>query len=280
MSIPRVIHQMWFDRFVKDNEIVPEKYVRLGYPDGWRNLNTTFQYVLWNGQKIDRLFESEELTPWRSFFHDRRLEHIERCDFARYGIMIVHGGIYVDLDFKCLRSILPLLEQQDGIGLVFEPPEHTNRVYDAVDRRLYNGFMMSAPGHWVWKGFADYIVKNYKPGRGPLANTGPVAFARYAKEIGLMENHPEFFIPTCLIMPLISRGNISSTCNKDVLQSAFALTKWNEGTDWGRLTLDGRNLPMMSYSQKKRIWIIMIVTFLLIIIILIVVLLVYFLKKK
>ena len=41
----------------------------------------------------------------------------------RYMILYCHGGVYVDLDIECFKSIDPLVENK-SFFLGMEPPEH------------------------------------------------------------------------------------------------------------------------------------------------------------
>lgn len=41
--IPRLIHQMWLDKKVKNNSECPKKYSSLGYPQSWKSNNPTFE---------------------------------------------------------------------------------------------------------------------------------------------------------------------------------------------------------------------------------------------
>lgn len=91
-GIPKKIHQMWLDKFVRNNTEYPEKYRNLGYPKSWTDLNPDYEYTLWNWDKVHELFESPELARWRDFYYKRLEHHIEKCDFARYAILYKHGG--------------------------------------------------------------------------------------------------------------------------------------------------------------------------------------------
>jgi mannosyltransferase OCH1-like enzyme len=59
-----------------------------------------FTYVRWNRKTIEDLLDS---TPWRSAF-DSLGHWVEQCDFARYVIVYIYGGIYADMDTTCQQS--------------------------------------------------------------------------------------------------------------------------------------------------------------------------------
>jgi alpha 1,6-mannosyltransferase len=119
-KIPKVINQIWLDKEVDDNEIPPTKYLKLGYPQSWIILNKDFHYKLWNRKKIVALFdEIPEFKPFYKFWLNLA-QHIERCDFSRFMIMFARGGMYCDLDFKCVKDITPLIENKE-LQIFFEP---------------------------------------------------------------------------------------------------------------------------------------------------------------
>lgn len=240
MTIPPVIHQMWIDRHSDTNEQVPTKYTDLGYVQSWATVNPTFEYRFWNGQRVKQLFQHPSLFRWKYFWENTINTTIERCDFARYAIMLVHGGVYADLDFLCLKELGPLLQERE-IGLVWEPIEHGDSE-QGVKRRLYNGFFMSVPGHYVWAQYMDYVMQHYQANRGPIDNTGPNAFAKFAIESGI-DRQTSYFIDTCLVLPVQGAGNrkVSSECRDDPdYKQAYTVTFWDEGTGWHATILEER----------------------------------------
>ena len=64
---------------------------------------------------------------------------VKRADAIRAFIMLVHGGLYLDLDNEC-----------------YVPAEESFKDYDVVLQGtgfegVNNGMMASAPGHPIWK---------------------------------------------------------------------------------------------------------------------------------
>src|SRR5438105_4960637 len=137
MPIPLIFHQMWLDTKSHSN-MEPEKYKVLGYPEVCRQVNKEFKHMFWDYNKLVTLFEDPQLAKYKSFWYNLPKIY-EKCDFARYAIMYLYGGIYLDLDFECYKSFEPLTKDKD-ILLVWEPKEHGNNM-------LYNGFLGSTKGH-------------------------------------------------------------------------------------------------------------------------------------
>jgi hypothetical protein len=108
-QIPFTIHQMWLDPSTDTNSGPSSKYATSHYTISIQNINANFQYTFWNMQKVKELFNDPKLHRWKHFYFHQLNEHIEMCDFARYALLYIHGGIYIDCDFTALQPLDPLL---------------------------------------------------------------------------------------------------------------------------------------------------------------------------
>src|SRR5947209_3295412 len=109
MGIPKLIHHMWLQKGSIDLNEPPERYK--SFVESFHKCNPNFQFVFWNKKKVRELFQqNEQLKPWRHFYFHTLKFHIEKCDFARYALLFVYGGLYVDLDFQCLKPLHKLLK--------------------------------------------------------------------------------------------------------------------------------------------------------------------------
>jgi mannosyltransferase OCH1-like enzyme len=95
--IPRLFHQIWLGR-----EALPAEYGRrraswLEHHPGWE-LRFWTEGNLPGPRELRRVESSERLrTPW------------ERADIFRLEVLWRFGGVYIDADLECLRSIEPLI---------------------------------------------------------------------------------------------------------------------------------------------------------------------------
>jgi inositol phosphorylceramide mannosyltransferase catalytic subunit len=104
--IPRIFHQIWVG-----TERFPEEYTR--HQESWLHHHPDWELRFWTEKNLPapeelRRREASELlrSPW------------ERSDVFRLEVIWRFGGVYVDADFECLRSIEPLIEDADFfIGL-------------------------------------------------------------------------------------------------------------------------------------------------------------------
>lgn len=162
MTIPKIIHSMWYDKIDFDNETPPSKHkVYPIYEMSWRQHHPDYQFHFWNRKKIEELWRRPELAKWKPRF-DSLARLIEKCDYSRYAILYIYGGIYHDLDYLCFKNFDDLLNKP--LLLSREPIEHIGMrnllIRDQVP--IGNCILGSAPNHPFWIELLDYIDKNYK----------------------------------------------------------------------------------------------------------------------
>lgn len=85
---------------------------------------------------------------------------INRAELGRYLVVRHFGGVYVDMDFECLRPIGPLLGDRPAVfGL--EPPSHCARAaihQPALGRLVCNAFLASIPDHPFWSHMLNHLA--------------------------------------------------------------------------------------------------------------------------
>lgn len=234
-TISRTIHQMWFDRTDDTLEEPPAKYTNYkAYMASWSGNHTTYQYIFWNGARLKQLWAEPALARWASFWQSLS-HHIERCDFSRYALMYLRGGIYVDLDYDCLRPLDELIKNRDLL-LFHEVKEHEAAMGCEL---VSNAIMASAPLHPVWPAVMDYIMNNYdrlvKQAIVTTAvhTTGPKALAEAVATTGYKADGDP-----CAVFARRVSGELAAQCHNRPLDAnglpidGYAYTKWNEGTHW------------------------------------------------
>lgn len=148
MKIPKIIHQTW-----KDNKppIELKQFVQ-----SWLKYHPDWEYKLWTDDQ-NRSFIKRNYS-WFLDIYDSYPYNIQRVDAIRYFILLDYGGVYVDLDFECLKSIEPLLRNKDCV-MGLEPSLHCD--LHKVDKIISNAFMASIPNHSFLQGIiADLISYN------------------------------------------------------------------------------------------------------------------------
>ncbi|KAF2868533.1 nucleotide-diphospho-sugar transferase [Massariosphaeria phaeospora] len=97
--IPKIIHQTYI------NESLPEHWK--GPQKSCLDLHTDYEYKLWTDKKSREFIAAE--YPWFLETFDGYKYPIQRADAIRYFVLHHFGGIYIDLDDGCNRSLDPLL---------------------------------------------------------------------------------------------------------------------------------------------------------------------------
>jgi len=94
--IPRIFHQIWLgaDPFPREYE---------AYQQTWLRRHPGWELRFWTEENLPG-----DLT--RKETYERLRRPAERSDLLRFELLARHGGVYLDADFECLRSIEPLLE--------------------------------------------------------------------------------------------------------------------------------------------------------------------------
>eukprot|EP00475_Leptophrys_vorax_P037705 TRINITY_DN6534_c0_g1_i1.p1 TRINITY_DN6534_c0_g1~~TRINITY_DN6534_c0_g1_i1.p1 ORF type:complete len:356 (+),score=77.78 TRINITY_DN6534_c0_g1_i1:795-1862(+) len=150
--IPRIIHQSWKTSQVPNISIADDEYeYNFGqYIQSWSKLNTNWTYMFWTDEDNGHLFRTHpDLQPFRKAFESNRISQISKADFARYAYLYVFGGIYVDLDFECLKPLEDLAEQYPNGFLSPEPELQTMSLY-RKKVVVCNAIMASRAGHPFW----------------------------------------------------------------------------------------------------------------------------------
>jgi hypothetical protein len=141
-TIPKIIHQVWVG-----GSAIPAilKY----YQKTCQDLHPYWEYKLWTDKEVDEWdFENKDL------YNDTR-NYAEKSDILRHQILKDFGGVYLDMDIKCLRPLDPMHYLYDAyFGLEF-PMAHWGRPIIAP------GIMASSPHHKVVTKVLERIRQNW-----------------------------------------------------------------------------------------------------------------------
>lgn len=271
--IPKIIHQVWMDKYEWDNQEPPEKYKARGFPQSWKEQNPDFEYIFWNKRMIYQLFDDPDLQKYKPFFFGRlkKKGHMTQCDFARYIIMFKHGGVYMDLDFKCVKNIGKLIEKRELL-LFWEPKEHGEDYDHGVSPRLCVGFIGSSKGHPFWLEWMDEISNHFSFQKTIHFNTGPTGLSEFFQKKHYHIDHPEWIGNTCDVMANNAWGELSSNCklnysnhSKDwykfhsskagitePFKDIYSYNIWHEGgSGWGKKSIKTFTNQKQNSSQQS-----------------------------
>jgi Glycosyltransferase sugar-binding region containing DXD motif len=131
------------------------------------------RYRLWDGQSLREMiasnFEREVLQAFETL-----VPYSFKSDLARYCLLYLYGGLYVDLGMRCLNPLRP----PPGVGLAsFKDYDLLSPSWVAVA----GGITWATPRRNEFRIAIDYVLENCRNkyyGSNPLYPTGPVVFGR------------------------------------------------------------------------------------------------------
>jgi mannosyltransferase OCH1-like enzyme len=215
LSRKKIIHQIWFD-FREEKDRVgthefPEKYKK--YQQTWLDNNPDWLYVLWDDNMSNQMVEKHFPKLWKVY--SKYPTGVQRCDAFRYCLLYRYGGLYVDMDTKCLKPITPLFSSGPWSkkSLIFFEASNAPSFYKL---KTGNFAMYSLPGNEFWEKLMKEII-NYGTGKwyipfslSVINSAGPGmlewTLEKYNPDIGII---PEKLFPTRIFGSKVEMKNIT-----------------------------------------------------------------------
>lgn len=245
MGIPKILHQMWLAKDGSDVLGPPTKSYQKNTEDLVR-LHPDYEYMWWNNSNTELLFNHPKLQKYKECFVNLK-PHICRCDFGRYALLYLYGGIYFDLDFNFIKHIPDELLNTD-ILLFHEPNfpgnsipvEQLNSGIFQCDRSLANNVLATSRYNDFWLHLMDEVLITYEQQSkenvvictkyGVLNTTGPRILTTKIYEY--IQQYPD--TPHNLITD-------RSLLFNPLAPNSIAFNDWNDGTNWYNTdTLEGQ----------------------------------------
>lgn len=214
-KIPKIIHQVWL------GDSFPEKYIKLR--DEMMEINSNWEYRLWTDKEV-KVFGLKNVELFNNI---RNLG--AKSDILRYEILERIGGLYIDIDFKCVKPFdcLCYLDFFAGNGHVDKP-------------EIINSLIACAPNNkFISKIVSELIKKKYfiDDINGVMNNTGPYFITKNIFDV-LTENDNIVIFPTKYFFPFpaIYRNKVKDSTkswkfiNSFSNENTFAIHLWH--TNW------------------------------------------------
>jgi len=195
IKIPRIIHQIYEDPAGPPANL-------LNIAETWKENHPGWEYLFWNRQKINDFLEStcpDFLDYYRAYPFN-----VQRWDAIRYLILYHIGGMYIDLDYECIRPFDVLLTGSTCC-MGMEPTLH-NLSYYNKPLLVGNALMASVPKHPYMAAIIEDMKTNFKvdyqksDSRQIMETTGPLmvtrVYTRYKKK------EDATLLPADLVAPL------------------------------------------------------------------------------
>jgi hypothetical protein len=165
--IPAILHYCWFGTS-------PEPHAELRTQ--WKVLHPHAEIVRWDESTAptEHPYLAAVLTQgWYS----------KAADFMRLWLMVHHGGIYLDADVECLRSLDPLRTRPFFAGFQRE------RGFDPYE--CVNSAVIGArQGHWVAAELMRRLLERDDGSRSPM-ESGPRLLSGLLVDLGLERSDEE-----------------------------------------------------------------------------------------
>jgi mannosyltransferase OCH1-like enzyme len=177
--IPKIIHQIWFGDQLKR-------------PVNWMKTfsikNPDWKYMLWTEENLPKL-SNQDKFDYILKYGKTNDNYAKLADIARYEILYRYGGIYLDADSECLRSLDPPINNE-----IFS-------VYGGEDAKIISNAIIGCTcNNSIIKETIDHIasLNNSLLSQTPAWKiTGPALWTK------ILSNHPEvkiydsfYFLPT------------------------------------------------------------------------------------
>jgi len=138
-----------------------------------RRLYPRAKYRLWDGNSVREVISGNFEPDVLEAFEMLR-PYAYKCDLARYCLLYLYGGLYVDLGILCTKGLRPPAH----IGVAsFRDCDLHSPCWSATA----NGIIWARPGRREFRIALDYILESCRTkyyGENPLYVTGPVLWGR------------------------------------------------------------------------------------------------------
>jgi len=183
--IPKIIHQIWL------GSELPEKFKPL--VKSWEKMHPHWEYHLWDDEAVKHhQFFSYRLEK----LFEKATNYGMKSDILRIDLLYQYGGVYIDIDFECLKPLDPL--------------HHTPscKFYSALlgkDGVIANAFIGSVPKHIILRALLHKFQRIQQTeclsAQDVMQLTGPYAFTQVINQFIRSPNHNICIYPVNFFYP-------------------------------------------------------------------------------
>lgn len=223
--IPKIIHQTWKTKNI---------------PDEWKDavesckqINKGFKYMLWTDETMDKFVKKNYPNIYKSYKSYKY--QIQRCDVFRYLVLYKYGGIYLDMDIACKKSLNHFLHYDLVLA-------HSSN----IETYFTNSFFMVVPNHPFFKYCIDRLsenINNYQyfgKHLHVMYSTGPAFVTKMVNNYGKIKNS--------YILTKQEFAGDCNVCNENTCNGGTYLTHI-QGNSWHEI--DSTIYNFLLCNQKK-----------------------------
>lgn len=132
--IPKIIHQTYYE------EITPERYPAFHeFVTSWKE--SGWEYRFYNNSQAEEFLSFHFPPEVRQAFESLNYGAF-KADLFRYCALLIHGGVYADVDINCTSDLDLAIPPDVGFAVPIE-----QRGIGVPRSFLWNGFLAAAPAH-------------------------------------------------------------------------------------------------------------------------------------
>ena len=208
IKIPKVIHQIYIGEKEMPNQ-------QLEWRKTWQKFNPDWELILWDDERLKTI----DLQNEDSFKYCKSIA--SKVDLIRLEIIYNFGGLYIDTDFECLKSIDSFFHDKDFIACRQNPKGPT----------VCNAFVAAAPKHEILSKLIDDTPKRgaaHKP-EGCVEKFGPRFLTDVIDEIyGDEFKYSESFDPKNIYPYMWTKKHNPNDDFKKIYPDAYAVHHWSQ----------------------------------------------------
>jgi len=183
MDIPKIIHQIWYQGLSKAPKHLQQ------YHKSWIKMHPNYKFMVWDKQNIENLIHEMKL----GHIYNKYDTMIQKIDIAKYVILLKYGGIYIDMDVKCLegKSLDEVLNDDSEIIMSQLLTNASSKIiyllagHSMYDDVVNNAIIMTVPNHPILRQVLENIdendssiLKNTYYSLYVFYSTGPLCFTK------------------------------------------------------------------------------------------------------
>ena len=215
-----------------------------------RALMPDWTYFVWNDEDNAELVR--EVLPQYLDDYCNLPANVTRADVARCLYMFVHGGVYIDTDYRFFTA-LPDKLRANRCVLGIESPMFERDGTDGVGEgyKIGNAVLASEPALDLWPAFLKGVFTRFREGeRRILYLAGPHALSIFLK------NHPEYeravtLLQAHVLYPEFRLWNVTAARERDTIGAHLCWGTWRDKSPIQRARNKSRRMLSAAWCYQR-----------------------------